>query len=54
MKRVIAGLAVAAVAALTAPAASAHVVVDDCGSFTPPMPCGVCVYEGPVSKCHYW
>lgn len=53
MKRVILGLAVATAAAFAAPA-SAHVEIDDCGSFTPPMPCGVCVHEGPIHECYYW
>ena len=53
MKRVILGLAVATAAVLAAPA-SADVYVDDCGSFTPPMPCGVCVYENPINDCYYF
>lgn len=50
MKRVVLGLAVAAAAAFTAQPASAHVEIQRCYA-TFIYPCGVCVHEGPVSKC---
>ena len=50
MKRIVLGLTVAAAAAFTATPAAAHVEVQYCYA-TAIYPCGVCVYEGPVSKC---
>ena len=50
MKRTLLGLAAVAFAtALSAPA-SAHYDIKYCMP-TNPHPCGVCVYEGPVSWC---
>ena len=51
MKRVLLGIAVAATVALgTSPASAEETGVQICG-FTPPVPCGVCVNENPVSQC---
>lgn len=44
MKRLLAGLAVAAAVVVPAAPAAADPVVQMCG-FTPPLPCGVCVTD---------
>ena len=48
MRGLVLGIAVAAVAALTATPAAAQAEVLWCG-FTPPVPCGVCV-DGPAGR----
>jgi len=51
MKRVVFGLALAAAAALAAPASADPVVVEECYR-TIHMPCGVCVTVGGSTQCH--
>ena len=51
MKRIVFGLAVAAAAAMAAPASAHPVEVEECYQ-TIHMPCGVCVTVAGTTHCH--